>query len=108
MCTEIPPVIGFRTLSIPTGFVVHVLGLKSGAEPAHRPPVGNHLFSDRPFSRPYRVGYSRCGWKADLRRSLRGRRGCADSGCPAKVGEFAWYARRMDITVATLEQPAGV
>ena len=38
MCTEIPPVIDFRTLSIPTGFVVHVLGLKSGAEPAHLPP----------------------------------------------------------------------
>src|SRR5277367_4144420 len=49
-------------IAIPTGFVVHVLGLKSGAEPAHRLPVGNHLFSDRVFSRPCRVGYSRCGW----------------------------------------------
>ena len=24
--------------------------------------------------------------------------GCADSGCSATVGEFVWYARRMDIT----------
>jgi len=29
--------------------------------------VGNHLFSDWVFSRPCRVGYSRCGWGADFR-----------------------------------------
>ena len=44
MRAEIPLLIGFRTLPIPTAFVAHVLALKSRAEPAHCSPVGNHLF----------------------------------------------------------------
>src|SRR5271163_3152389 len=45
MCTEIPG----RTVSahypIPTGFVVDVLGPKSGVQPTRQPPVGNHMFA---------------------------------------------------------------
>ena len=50
-----PRLIGFRTHPIPTEFVVQVLALVSGAKPALRPPVGNHLFPvTAAYAWPYR------------------------------------------------------